>query len=64
MQNPDFEKEFQEWLEAFENVLISDGKEYTEELLKALYTEARLKGIEVSELNDPPFKNTVHKNKS
>ena len=43
-----------------ENVLISDGKEYTEELLRALYTEARLKGIEVSELNNPPFKNTVH----
>ena len=60
MQNSDFEKEFQEWLEALENVFISDGTEYTEELLKALYTEARLKGIEVSELNDPPFKNTVH----
>ena len=60
MQNPEFEKEFQEWLEALENVLISDGKEYTEELLRSLYTEARLKGIEISELNDPPFKNTVH----
>jgi Pyruvate dehydrogenase complex, dehydrogenase (E1) component len=56
MQNPEFEKEFQEWLEALENVLISDGKEYTEELLRALYTEARLKGIEIPKLNNPPFK--------
>ena len=60
MQNPDFEKEFQEWLEALENLLISDGKEYTEELLRALYTEARLKGIQIPELDNPPFKNTVH----
>ncbi len=60
MQNPDFDKEFQEWLEALDNVLISDGKEYTQELLKSLYTEARLKGIEVPELNNPPFKNTIH----
>jgi hypothetical protein len=27
MQNSDFEKEFQEWLEALENVIISDGKD-------------------------------------
>ena len=30
------EEDKKEWLEALENVLISDGKEYTEELLKAL----------------------------
>ena len=45
MQNPEFEKEFQEWLEALENVIISDGREYTEELLRSLYTEARLKEL-------------------
>ena len=59
MNNPDFNTELKEWIEALENTILSDGKEYSKELLKALFTEASLKGIILDELNDPSFKNTV-----
>ena len=59
MNNPEFNTELKEWIEALENTILSDGKEYSKELLKALFTEASLKGIVLDELNDPSFKNTV-----
>ena len=59
MKNPEFNTELKEWIEALENTILSDGKEYSKELLKALFTEASLKGIVLDELNDPSFKNTV-----
>ncbi len=59
MNNPEFNTELKEWIEALENTILSDGKEYSKELLKALFTEASLKGIILDELNDPSFKNTV-----
>ena len=59
MNNPEFNTELKEWIEALENTILSDGKEYSKELLKALFTEAFLKGIVLDELNDPSFKNTV-----
>jgi pyruvate dehydrogenase complex dehydrogenase (E1) component len=45
MNNPEFNTELKEWIEALENTILSDGKEYSKELLKALFTEASLKGI-------------------
>ena len=57
MNNPEFNTELKEWIEALENTILSDGKEYSKELLKALFTEASLKGIVLDELNDPSFKN-------
>ena len=59
MNNPEFNTELKEWIEALENTILSDGKEYSKELLKALFTEASLKGIVLDELNDPSLKNTV-----
>ena len=59
MNNPEFNTELKEWIEALENTILSDGKEYSKELLKAFFTEASLKGIVLDELNDPSFKNTV-----
>ena len=59
MNNPEFNTELKEWIEALENTILSDGREYSKELLKALFTEASLKGIILDELNDPSFKNTV-----
>ena len=59
MNNPEFNTELKEWIEALENTILSDGKEYSKELLKALFTEASLKGIVLDELNNPSFKNTV-----
>ena len=49
MQNPDFEKEFQEWLEALENVLISDGRELNNFGLKFFdATASTLSGLDIA----------------
>ena len=61
MQNKeDLRTELKEWIEALENVILSDGKDYTKELLEGLYAHAKLKGISIESLDDPSFKNTVH----
>ena len=61
MQNKeDLRTELKEWIEALENVILSDGKDYTKELLEGLYAQAKLKGISIESLDDPSFKNTVH----
>ena len=59
MNNPDFNQDFQEWLEALENMLLTEGDEYTSDLLKKIYQEAKIKGIDIEDIFNPPFKNTV-----
>ena len=36
MKNPEYNRDFQEWLEALENTILTDGKEYASELLQNL----------------------------
>ena len=59
MKDLNIHEEFKDWIEALENTLLSEGSEYTEELLEKLYSEAKNMGLEVSDLSNPPFKNTV-----
>ena len=41
MKNPEFNQDFQEWLEALENTILTDGEGYTSELLEKLFQEAK-----------------------
>ncbi len=59
MKNPDFNQDFQEWLEALENTILTDGEDYTSELLKKLFQEAKNKGLDIDDISMPPFKNSV-----
>ena len=54
-----FYEELQDWIEALDNSLISDGKEYSIQLLSALIEEARARGLNTNRLQNWPFKNTV-----
>ena len=59
MKNPEFSQDFQEWLEALENTILTDGEDYTSELLQKLFQEAKIKGLNIHDIFTPPFKNTV-----
>ena len=59
MKNPEFNQDFQEWLEALENTILTDGENYASELLQKLFQEAKIKGLEIEDIFTPPFKNTV-----
>ena len=59
MKNPEFNQDFQEWLEALENTILTDGEDYTSELLQKLFQEAKIKGLDIGDIFNPPFKNTV-----
>ena len=59
MKNPEFNQDFQEWLEALENTILTDGEGYTSELLQKLFQEAKIKGLDIDDVFNPPFKNTV-----
>ena len=54
-----FYEELQDWIEALDNSLIADGKEYSIQLLSALLEEARARGLNTNRLQNWPFKNTV-----
>ena len=41
MKNPEFNQDLLEWLEALENTILTDGEEYTSELLQQLFQEAK-----------------------
>ena len=56
MKNPEFSQDFQEWLEALENTILTDGEDYTSELLKKLFQEAKNKGLDIEDIFNPPFK--------
>ena len=59
MHNLNFNEDFQEWLEALENVILSDGSDYAKDLLNKVFNEAKFKGIHLDGLLDPSFKNTI-----
>ena len=54
-----FNEELQDWIEALENTLLSEGKEYSIQLLTALLEEVRARGLDINKLQSWPFKNTV-----
>ena len=54
-----YSQEINEWIEALENTLLTDGLEATSDLLEVLYQEASFKGIDISNISKPSFKNTV-----
>ena len=56
MKNPNFRQDYQEWLEALENTILTDGEEYTSELLEKLYQEAKVKGLDVEDILIPLLK--------
>ena len=41
MKKPEFNQDFQEWIEVLENLILTDGENYTKELLQKLYQEAK-----------------------
>ena len=59
MKNPYFSEEYKEWLEALENTILADGNEYASDILKKLFQEAKIKGLDIDDIFMPPFKNSV-----
>lgn len=59
MNNPEFNEEYKDWVEALENVLLNDGEEFATNLLEKLYQEAKLKGLDLKDIFEPSFKNSV-----
>ena len=53
--------DLQEWIEALENVLLSDGKPFSEELLARVINEAKNLGLNIDNSSLFPFKNSVSK---
>ena len=53
--------DLQEWIEALENVLLSDGKPFSEELLARVINEAKNLGLNINNSSLFPFKNSVSK---
>ena len=59
MNNENLEQDYLEWIEALENIILSDGKDYAKELLEKLYINSKYKGIHLDHLADPSYRNTV-----
>ena len=59
MNDPNFNEEYKDWVEALENVLLNDGEEFASLLLEKLYQEAKVKGLDLKDIFEPSFKNTV-----
>ena len=51
--------EIRDWIEALENILLTDGSDHAKDILQALYHEASIKGIDLQNIAAPQFKNTV-----
>jgi pyruvate dehydrogenase E1 component len=58
---PDFVAELQEWIEAFDDVVVAEGPEQGAELLDALRKRAREAGINPSSELTTPYLNTIPK---
>src|SRR6056300_1470597 len=54
MQNQDLK----EWVEALENLILSEGKDYTKDLLNLFFSEVNSKGLTIDGLYSPSFKNS------
>jgi len=48
MHNLNFNEDFQEWLEALENVILSDGSDYAKDLLNKVSLQTRNSHIQVT----------------
>ena len=59
MKKPYFNQDYAEWIEALENTILTDGEEYASDLLNKLYQEAKIKGLDIGDVFNPPFKNSV-----
>ena len=59
MKNPNFNQDFKEWLEALDNTVLMNGEQYASILLQKLFQEAKVKGLDIDDTFDPPFKNSV-----
>ena len=59
MKNQILNEELKEWAEALENIILSDGEEYAATLLQKLYQEAKFKGLDLKDIFEPSFKNTI-----
>ena len=59
MDNDNLQNDFNEWLEALDNVLISDGKEHAQKLLIKVISEAKNRGLNLFDITSPSFKNSV-----
>ena len=57
MNDPNFNEEYKDWVEALENVLLNDGEEFASLLLEKLYQEAKVKGLDLKDIFEPSFKN-------
>ena len=59
MNNQDYQEEINEWLDALNNIVLSDGKAYATSILEKLFSEAKFQGMDIDALLDPSFKNSV-----
>jgi len=59
MDKYELNQNYKEWLEALENTIISDGKEHASELLSKIYQDSKIMGLDIEDIFNPPFKNTV-----
>ncbi|MFT4114126.1 pyruvate dehydrogenase (acetyl-transferring), homodimeric type [Silvibacterium sp.] len=58
---PDFLREVQEWIEAFDEVVVGEGPEQGAELLNALRRRAREAGVTATSEITTPYLNTIPK---
>ena len=58
---PGFTEELQEWIEAFDDVIVAEGPEHGAELIEALRRRAREAGITASSELTTPYTNTIPK---
>lgn len=61
MNNKDNQKyqDLTDWLESLDLMLLSEGREYSEELVSMFLRDAKLKGLNLKKLLSPSFQNTV-----
>ena len=59
MKKIHFDQDYKEWLEALENTILSDGEEYSADLINKLLQDAKNRGLNIGDVLDPPFKNSV-----
>ena len=45
MDKENLNQDLQEWIEALENIILTDGSQHATEVLKRIYQEAKLKGF-------------------
>ena len=56
-----FDANLQDWVEALENTILSDGKSFSEDLVTRIINEAKNLGLNIEDSSLYPFKNSVPK---